>query len=326
MSFGMDHDRQGTTMAPPPPDSPTHRPVMVAEVLDLLHPGRGDRVLDLTIGTGGHALAIGRRLGEDGLLVGIDADRDALAVAESRFAGQLSCRVHLLHGRFSDASRLTADLGIAGFHAVLADLGVGSHQLDDPARGFSFESDARLDMRFDTSGGPTAWDVINRTPERELADIFYHCGEERYSRQIAAALLRAREQQGVNTPAQLSEIVKRVYARRSRGRTWRIHPATRVMMALRIYVNRELEELEQLLAALPSLLAPGGRAAILTYHSLEARMVKHTWREQQREGTLELLARKAVKPSEQEVETNPRARSAQLRGVRRPEEGPPCKS
>jgi 16S rRNA (cytosine1402-N4)-methyltransferase len=215
------------------------------------------------------------------------------------------------------------ELGLDGFHVVLADLGVGP-QLDDPARGFAFESCARLDMRYDPSAGISAWDVVNRTPERALSDILFIYGEERLSRQIAAAICRERQRRPIDTPAELSALIKRVAARRSAGRTWRIHPATRSAMAMRIYVNDELGELERLLEVLPSLLAPGGRAAVLSYHSLEARRVKLVWRRQQQEGLIEVLTRKAVKPSEDEIRQNPRARSAQLRVCARPEGDVTC--
>ena len=319
MSFAADQDSQVTLMTPPesPSSIPLHRPVMVAEVLDLLDPRPGDRALDLTLGTGGHARAIGERLGPDGLLIGMDADREALAIARERLAVEMNTPARFFHGRFSSAPSLMAELGLHGVDVVLADLGMGTHQLDDPSRGFSFESEARLDMRFDRSQGVSAWEVVNRTPEREMADIFYHLGEERYSRQIAAAICYARAEAPVDTPAQLSQIIKRVYARRTAGRTWRIHPATRVAMALRIHVNDELAELDALMDSLPGLLAPGGRAAILTYHSLEARRVKEAWRRQAQAGVLEILARKPLRPTEQEVRDNPRARSAQLRAVRR---------
>ena len=202
---------------------------------------------------------------------------------------------------------------------VLADLGVGTHQLSDPARGLAFDSEARMDMRFDPSRpGPSAWDVVNRMDEGELADLLYQLGGERMSRPIASAICRRRSSAPIDTTADLCQLVKRVAARRTpRGKTWRIHPATRALMALRIFVNGEMEELEALLEALPQLLAPGGRAAILSYHSLEARLVKHTWRRQAAEGTLEVLTKRAVKPSPEEIADNPGARSAQLRAVRK---------
>jgi len=292
-----------------------HRPVMARQLLDLLPLGPGDSLLDLTVGTGGHALALAHRLGADGLLVGIDADGQALRVAEERLSSSIPCPFRLFQCRFSEAAAAVRQVAARGFTAILADLGVGTHQLDDPGRGFSFDSESRLDMRYDTSGGQTAWDVVNRTPERELADVIYTLGEERLSRQIAAAICRERP---IETPRRLGDLIKRVAARRSRGRTWRIHPATRTAMALRIFVNDELGELDRLLEILPSLLAPGGRAAVITYHSLEARRVKQAWRRQASEGILRLVTSRAVKPSPQEIGDNPRARSAQLRGAERP--------
>jgi len=299
--------------------APRHQPAMVTQVLEHLLPVSGGRALDLTVGTGGHALELAAALGPEGVLVGIDADPQALGVARERLAAEAPCRFHLVAARFSQAPRVARDMGIEGFDAVLADLGVGSHQLLQRERGFAFDSTARLDMRYDPSTGPAAWDIVNTAAERELADIFHRLGEERYSRQIAARICVVRRQKTIDTPAELAELIKGVVARRSRrGRTWRIHPATRVMMALRIRVNREIEELDAMLEALPGLLAPSGRACIITYHSLEARRVKHTWRRQAHEGLIELLTKRAVKPTEKQVRENPRIRSAQLRAVRKP--------
>jgi 16S rRNA (cytosine1402-N4)-methyltransferase len=286
-------------------------------VLELLDPHPGEAALDVTAGTGGHALALAARLGPQGLLVGMDRDLQALQVAKTRLAEAAACRFRLFQWRFSEAAQVAREAGVERFDVVLADLGVGAHQLDDPARGFGFQSECRLDMRFDTSQEPTAWDIVNKMPERELADVFYRLGGERYSRPIAAAICEARRRAPIESPAELAALVTRVYARRSRGRTWRIHPATRVAMAIRIAVNDELGELDRLLEALPSLLANGGRAAVLTYHSLEARRVKQAWRSQQRDGVLELLTDRPIRPSAEEVRENPRVRSAQLRAARR---------
>jgi 16S rRNA (cytosine1402-N4)-methyltransferase len=297
-----------------------HEPVMVAEVLHALRPAPGETVLDLTLGTGGHALALGKAIGPTGRLIGSDADPSALDVARERLAHGVPCSVDVRRARFSETRTVLRDAGVEVVDCVLADLGVGSHQLGNAERGFAFDSEARLDMRFDTSSRPSAWDVVNRLPEQELADIFYTLGEERHSRQIAARICRQRADEPIDTPAQLAELVKHVAARRTpRGRTWRIHPATRVMMALRIYVNGELEQLDALLDALPDLLAPVGRVAIITYHSLEARRVKQAWRRQERDGLIEVADPATVKPSQAEVASNPRARSAQLRAARRPE-------
>jgi 16S rRNA (cytosine1402-N4)-methyltransferase len=292
-----------------------HSPAMVAEVLQILEPSPGQAALDLTVGTGGHSLALARAVAPNGVLLGIDADPEALGVAHTRLDEAASCRFELHACRFSRAAQAAARAGIPAFDCVLADLGVGSHQLDDPARGLSFDSEAPLDMRYDPSVGPSASDVVNEMPETELAGIFHRLGEERYSRAIAAAVCRQRP---IETAAGLAELVKRVVARRTpRRRTWRVHPATRVMMALRIYVNREMEELDALLDALPGLLRPGGRAAVLTYHSLEARRVKQAWRRQRQEGLLMLLTRSPLRPTERERSENPRVRSVQLRAMRR---------
>jgi 16S rRNA (cytosine1402-N4)-methyltransferase len=301
---------------------PRHEPAMVEEILQLLCPAPGETALDLTVGTGGHSVALAGELGEDGLLVGLDADASALAVARERLEQEAPCRFKLVQGPFSLAPRVLEDLGVDGADVVLADLGVGTHQLLNDERGFGFESEAPLDMRYDTGRGPTAAEVVNELPEKDLADIFYHLGEERYSRQIASRICRERREQRIETPAQLADLIKNVVARRSRrSQTWRIHPATRCMMALRIYVNRELEELDALLEALPEMLNPGARVGILTYHSLEARRVKLAWREQKREGRMELIKRKPVMPSEEEVQRNPSVRSVQLRTARKPEGG-----
>lgn len=290
---------------------------MVREILDVLRPAPGERVLDVTVGTGGHSLALADAVGPDGLLVGIDADADALAVARRRLE-DAPCAVHLVQAPFSRARHAAADLGVSGFDVALADLGVGTHQLLNDARGFGFESEAPLDMRYNTTVGPSAADVVNTLPQEDLADIFWSLGEERYSRQIAQRICNVRAEKRIETAAELADLVKLVVARRSRrGQTWRIHPATRTMMALRIYVNRELDELDILLADLPELLADQGRVGMLTYHSLEARAVKHAWAEQKREGRMELIERKPLMPSDEEVERNPRVRSVQLRTARR---------
>jgi len=298
-------------------DVPIHTPAMVSQVLDLLRLGPGQKAIDLTLGTGGHSIELARALGPDGLLVGVDADPDAVRVARERLSEAAPCRFELFCGPFSRAAEFARLAGAEAFDVALADLGVGTHQLARPERAFSFDSPCRLDMRYDPRQGPSAWDVVNRTPERQLADIFWRYGEERLSRPIAAAICRRRSAGPIDTPAELSELVKHVAARRSAGRRWRIHPATRVMMALRIYVNRELDELEALLEALPSLLCTNGRVAVLTYHSLEARLVKQAWRRQQKEGLIELLVRRPLRPSAAEVSRNPRIRSAQLRAARR---------
>lgn len=308
-------------------ESPLHQPAMVPQILELLHPAPGQTAIDFTVGTGGHSLALAAAIGPDGLLVGIDADGHALQTAGRRLAAEAPCQFKLFPGRFSRAPHFARRAGVDAFDVALADLGVGTHQLEQPERGFSFDSDRKLDMRYDTSAGPTAWDAVNRAPEQELADIFHRYGEERFGRQIAARICRQRDKRPINSPAELADLVKGVVARRSGGRRWRIHPATRVFMALRIHLNNELDELDALLELLPGLLrspmrqggqgdrAGAGRAVILTYHSLEARRVKHTWRDQEKQGLLKVLTPSPVKPSREQVRENPRIRSAQLRAA-----------
>jgi len=302
-------------------EMPIHRPAMVRETLDALSPRAGDKALDLTVGTGGHALALADKIGPDGFLLGLDRDKSALKVAKERLAESASCDFRLFRCPFSKADRAAQEVGVERYHVILADLGVGSHQLEDPTRGFSYESDHKLDMRFNTTKGMSARDVVNSMPEEKLADIFYELGEERYSRQIARAICERRDEDPIETPAELAEIVKQVAARKSDGRTWRLHPATRVMMALRIYVNREMEELEALLEVLPHLLARGARVCILTYHSLEARRVKQAWKEQEDKGLLREFDDSPIMPSDEEVEENPRVRSCQLRAAEALTEG-----
>ena len=298
--------------------APVHEPAMVPQVLLCLAPRPGERALDLTVGTGGHSLALAGAVGPSGLLIGLDCDESALRTAEARLTEAAACPFRLFHARFSRALEVTQEAAPGGFDVAAADLGVGTHQLMGPGRGFSFDADERLDMRFDRTAGPSAYDVVNQTPEAELADIFYNVGEERFSRQIAARVCVQRARKPVETAAELADIVKTVYARRSlRGHTWRIHPATRVMMALRICVNRELEELDALLETLPRLLARGGRACVLTYHSLEARRVKDAWRRQQKAGLISVMKPSPLRPTEEQVSSNPRVRSAQLRACRK---------
>ena len=195
-----------------------HQPAMVPQVLELLRPAPGDAALDLTVGTGGHSLALASAVGPEGLLVGLDADPEALRTARARLEAEAPCPFLLFHARFSQAARVAREAGVEAFGVALADLGVGTHQLLQPARGFSFGSESRLDMRYDATAGPSAWDVVNTASERDLADIFHRYGEERYSRQIAAAICRRRAEAPIETAAELAELVKAVAARRADAR------------------------------------------------------------------------------------------------------------
>ena len=287
-----------------------HVPVMTAEVLAALQPERGGVFVDCTVGLGGHARAL--LSAGASRLVGIDRDPAALALAGEALA-EWGGRVELVHGDYRDAPRLLDARGIEAIDGAVADLGVSSLQLDGEGRGFSFQRDEALDMRMDTSQGPTAADLIGDVSERDLADVIYRYGEERRSRAVARAIVAARREAPIRTTAQLARIVRRVV-----GRSGRIDPATRTFQAMRIWVNGELEGLDVFLRAVCSRLRAGGRFAVVTFHSLEDRPVKHTFRAlaADREA-FRLLTKKSVVPGDGEIRSNPRARSARLRAIER---------
>jgi 16S rRNA (cytosine1402-N4)-methyltransferase len=283
----------------------SHNPVLAGEALRWLRIEPGGTYVDATVGLGGHALEIARQL-TTGRLVGLDRDAGALEIAGERlkeFAG----KVVLIQADFSKVDEVARELNVAPVKGILADLGVSSLQLDTAERGFSFRFAGPLDMRMDSRMARTAADIVNETAETELADLLYRLGEERDSRRIARAIVRARP---IRSTEQLATVVAGV--RISRGRQ-KLHPATKTFLALRIAVNRELEALGQFLDRAPATLAPGGRWVVLSYHSLEDRLVKQEFRRWAREGVVTVLTRKVVRPSEAEIAANPRARSAKMR-------------
>ncbi len=292
---------------------PTHVPVMLAEVLEALAPGRGGTFVDGTVGLGGHAAAI-LQAGAT-RLIGIDRDSEALAVARARLA-EWGGRAELLHGDYRQLDALLDRTGGGRVDGILVDLGLSSFQLESEGRGFSFQRDEPLDMRMDRTDGPTAADLLAALDERELADLIFAYGEERYSRRIARSIVAARAQAPIATTGRLADIVRRAVPRKGYSR---IDTATRTFQALRIRVNDELEGLERFVEVACTRLEGGGRLAIISFHSLEDRVVKHTMRRVAGdEGAgLRLLWRKARKPGEAEVGANPRARSAKLRAVER---------
>ncbi len=308
---------------------PLHRPVLTVEVLAALDPRSGRLLLDGTVGTGGHAAAWLEASAPDGCVIALDRDGSALAAAGERLAA-FGDRARLVHADYRDASDLLDGLGVEAIDAALIDLGLGTHQIDDPERGFAFRFDSPLDMRFDRdTPGPTAADLVNHLPEPELARVLFEYGEERASRRLARLIVEARRRQPIRTTSELARLVRSTLGGHGRDR---IDPATRTFQALRIAVNRELEGLAEAIEALVRRLAPGGRLAVISYHSLEDRVVKHTLRRLAepchcRRGDpcscgalmlLELEERHPVTPSEDEVAVNPRARSAKLRwGIRR---------
>ena len=291
----------------------THLPVMTAEVLQFLRPEQGGRFLDCTVGLGGHA----RALLEAGAtrIIGLDRDLDALALARETLAPWAD-RVELVHADYREITAILDSRQIAHVDGTLADLGVSSLQFDAPGRGFSFQRDEPLDMRMDRSGGDTAADLVARSTERDLADAIFQYGEERFSRRIARALVEARHQAPVATTGRLAAIVRRAIPNR-RG-YMRIDPATKTFQALRIWVNRELDRLDHFVEAAARRLRAGARLVVITFHSLEDRIVKHTLRAlQQRDGLVQVLTKKPVGPGDDEIARNPRARSAKLRAAER---------
>lgn len=282
----------------------------------MLAPVPGEVFLDGTVGAGGHAEKIAERIGPSGVLVCVDADPGMLSLALERL--RRFPRVVMVHSDFADLETLREASGGRLFDGMLLDLGLSSPQLSDPSRGFSFLGDGPLDMRRDPgAGGTTAGEILARSTERDLADIFFRFGEERFSRRIARAIVERRRVEPVDRTGRLAELVSAAIPRRAWPR--RIHPATRVFQALRIAVNRELDSLARFLERFALHLAPGGRVAVISFHSLEDRMVKTAFRAQSSGTTapLSLLTRKPVVPAETEVRKNPRAASARLRAARK---------
>lgn len=286
-----------------------HEPVLLAEAMGLLAVRPGGLYVDGTAGLGGHARAILERSAPDGRLIAVDRDAETLAEARSRLA-EFGERARFVH---ADYREIPALLGAEEPDGVLLDLGVSSAQIDDAERGFSFRADGPLDMRMDRSQGATAADAVNRLDEETLADVIYRFGEERRSRRIARAIVETRRRAPFATTTDLAALIRR--SSRSSGRPG-LDPATRTFQALRIYVNRELEELGGALEAIARTLAPGGRFAVIAFHSLEDREVKQSFRSLATEG-FRLLTKKPVRPGDDEMGRNPRSRSARLRAVER---------
>ncbi len=284
-----------------------HTPVMAEEAVRWLRVEPGGTYLDATVGLGGHALEIVRQL-TSGRLVGMDRDAQALEIARERLK-QYEEKVTLVHANFSKVDEVVRELGLPLLDGILADLGVSSMQLDTAERGFSFRFAGPLDMRMDLDEATAAVDIVNEAAEKELADLLYHFGEERDSRRIARVIVRARP---IRDTQHLATVV--AGARTSRGRQ-KLHPATKTFLALRIAVNRELEALGQFLDRAPATLSPKGRWVVLSYHSLEDRLVKQKFQRLSREGVLQVLTKHVERPSDAEVAENPRARSAKLRAA-----------
>jgi 16S rRNA (cytosine1402-N4)-methyltransferase len=289
-----------------------HEPVMVAEVLDLLSPARGGLFVDCTVGLGGHSRAL--LDAGAGRVLGLDRDPSALAIAAETLAAYRD-RVELVHADYRELDRVLDTRGIAAVDGTLADLGVSSMQLDAEGRGFSFRRDEPLDMRMDQTSGTTAAEWLRTVDEEELANVIFEYGEERYSRRIARAIVSSRESTPLETTGQLAAIVRRAIPHRGYQR---IDPATRTFQALRIWVNRELEGLDAFLVGAARRLLQGARLAVITFHSLEDRIVKHTFRAiEKAEEAMRILTKRPLVPADAELARNPRARSAKLRAIER---------
>jgi 16S rRNA (cytosine1402-N4)-methyltransferase len=292
---------------------PAHEPVMTREVLAYLAPERGGVFVDCTVGLGGHAKAL-LESGATGV-IGLDRDPAALEIAAHTLDAWRD-RVELVHSDYRSLPAVLDRRGVARVDGALADLGMSSLQLEAAGRGFSFQREDPLDMRMDTTTGVTAADLLRDAEESEIADAIYRYGEERFSRRIARSIVYTRAQAPIETTSQLASIVRRAIPRRGFSR---IDPATRTFQALRIWVNRELDGLDDFLAAVADRLQAGARMVIITFHSLEDRIVKHTMRAlaQRDNASIRILTKKPVVPQPDEIERNPRARSAKLRVAER---------
>jgi 16S rRNA (cytosine1402-N4)-methyltransferase len=295
-------------------DTPLHVPVMLSQVLQFLNPQPGERFIDCTVGLGGHSEAILARTAPGGELLGMDQDPAALELSRQQL-GSFGRRVTLVHANFEQVGEQARARGFVDVDGALFDLGVSSLQLGRSARGFAFRTSEPLDMRMDPSSGPTAADLISTLSERELADLIYQYGEERASRRIARSIVYHREKHPIATTDDLVGAIVSAIG----GQRGRVHPATRTFQALRIAVNRELDVLPIALEHALELLRPGGRLVVISFHSLEDRLVKRFMLDRSRKETtsVHILTRRPVTPDESEVRENPRARSAKLRACQR---------
>jgi len=286
-----------------------HTPVLINEAIDLLDIKKEDIVMDCTIGEGGHSEKILSHVNKFGHLYGIDRDKETLDTAKKRLSS-IKTNFTLIHGNFADILNITKEHNVTGVNKIIVDLGISSLQIEIEERGFSFKREGPLDMRMNREERTTALEIINSFPEYEIADIIYKYGEERFSRKIAKKIVNYRKLKTIKTTTELAEIIKKAYPHK-----WqKIHPATRTFQALRIKVNKELENLEKFLESFPQILAKNGRVAIISYHSLEDRLIK-TYFKQSEE--LHILNKKVIKPTPEEISRNPRSRSAKLRGAKK---------
>jgi len=295
-----------------------HIPVLTKEILNYLNLKKGGVYIDCTLGGGGHSKAILEKIYPHGLLIGMDQDIEAIETAREELKSYID-KVKLVKGNFKNLEEILSDVKIETVSGIIFDLGVSFHQLKEKERGFSFKEDSHLDMRMDLNQEFNADILINSYSEKDLAEIFEKYGEEQFSRRIARLIAIERKKENINTTKQLADLVIKSLPRTKKRHTWRIHPATRVFQAIRIEVNQELKALEKGLNQAIRVLENKGRVCVISYHSLEDRIVKHQFKEVEREGKdkgnygLKIITKKPISPSLKEVEDNPKARSAKLR-------------
>ena len=293
-----------------------HIPVLTETLAEQISLPPDGVMVDATIGHGSHSLLFGQTLGPEGAIIGLDVYENAIRRAQSSLKN-LVCKVILLHCNFSKITEQVHNEGIERVDFILADLGICSAQLADEKMGLSFQADMPLDMRIDKRLKTTAADIINTTDEKSLADLIYKFGQDRASRRIARFIVRHRQSQPITTTGQLAEIVCEALRQPKQKRKSRIHPATRTFQALRIAVNNELENLEKLLASASGLLKRNGQIAVISFHSLEDRLVKNNFKQNEKEGIYRIITKKPIVPTQEEIERNRRARSAKLRIAQR---------
>lgn len=293
-----------------------HKPVLPREVLELLAPAPADVVIDATLGLGGHSCLLAQRLGPDGVLIGLDVDPANIEVARKRIEeSKPACRVELVHANFAELEDVLDSLGVKCADVLLADLGISSSQLDDPARGLSFQREGPLDMRLDPRLKVTAAALVNSLREKDLGDLIYENAQEFAARRIAGRICEARRDSRITTTTRLAAVVANALGVNPESRKSKIHPATKTFMALRMAVNQELRNLNALLENAPKILRPGGRFGVIAFHSNEDKPVKLDFRKRKAEGIYRILTKKPVVAEEDERRQNPRSRSAKLRGA-----------
>lgn len=297
-------------------EAPLHIPVMLAEVIEYLKLAPGQTIVDATMGTGGHSLEILKRITPGGRLIGIDRDEDSLEICRNRLS-EFKDSCQFVHANFSDLDQVLAGLGIDSIDGIIFDLGISTYQLKDPQRGFSFQEEGPLDMRLDKSSYISAYDLVNNLNENEISHLLWSFGQERWHNRIAHLLVEERKASPIATTRQLADLVVRAIPHRYRRSYYRIHPATRTFQAVRIAVNRELEILESAIKKAVAILKKQARICVISFHSLEDRVIKHTFRALKADGIIDIITAKPLTPTAGEIEKNPSSRSSKFRVAQR---------